>query len=210
MLQDQFNQKEFSKELVEEIQQHLTRLISQSPLSSPLLAVRSSGIAEDLDTASFAGMNDSVLNVRADISSVCQAIKCCWKSLFSRRSIEYRVKQGFSVLDTSIAVVVQIMIPSEKSGVVFTVDSQTGSRCHLCIDGVVGMGEALVSGQVNTDHWKIRKPFGDHSWYVELEHINRQAYKLVSNYPQEGTTQVDLSEEEGSTACFSKEEVGLI
>ena len=153
-------------------------------------------------------MNDSVLNVRATVESVCDAIRICWKSLFSRRSVEYRKLHGFSLLDTSMAVIVQVMIPSEKSGVCFTADSQTGSRSHLCIDGVFGMGETLVSGLVNTDHWRIRKPFGARKvWYVEDECINKQSFKYVSNYPNEGTSKIDLTEEESEKPVFLKEEV---
>lgn len=128
--------------------------------------------------------------------------------MFSERSIDYRVKHGFSPFDTSIAVIVQIMIPAEKAGVAFTADTQTGSRCHLSLDGVQGLGEALVSGMVNTDHWIIRKPYGKHSWYIEEDYIGHQEFKLVSNYPKEGTSRINLSEEESSSACFSKEEVG--
>ena len=208
LIRSQFDKYDLSKDMEKEIQEQVKELIDSSPLDSPLLAVRSSGIAEDLDSASFAGMNDTILNISPNIESVCKAIKECWKSLFSKRSIDYRVKHGFSAFDTSIAVIVQIMIPAEKAGVVFTADTQTGSRCHLSVDGVQGMGEALVSGMVNTDHWIIRKPYGKHSWYIEEEYIGHQEFKLVSNYPKEGTSRINLSEEESSSACFSKEEVG--
>lgn len=86
---------ELKEELVAEINTRLHDLRNQSPIAHPLLAVRSSGVAEDLDNASFAGMNETVLNVECDCSSVCHAVKECWKSLFTRRSIEYRVKNGF-------------------------------------------------------------------------------------------------------------------
>ena len=173
------------------------------------MAVRSSGVAEDLDNASFAGMNETVLNVECDCSSVCHAVKECWKSLFTRRSIEYRVKNGFPAFDTSIAVIVQVMIPSEVAGVVFTVDPHTSSRAHLALDGVQGIGEALVSGMVVSDHWTIRKPYGDYDFFVEEAIINQQEFKLQSNYPKEGTSKIILSEEEGGKPSFTPDQVSI-
>ena len=127
----------------------LNQLKMNPSLPSPLLAVRSSGVTEDLDEASFAGMNDTILNVPADVDSVCDAVKACWRSLYGKRSILYRQENGFSPYNTSIAVVVQVMVPSECSGVLFTADAQTGSRGEISLDGVQGLGEALVewSGQ---------------------------------------------------------------
>lgn len=206
-IQKEFDNQEMKKDVMDEIQNEVRLLVENSPIPSPLLAVRSSGIAEDLDNASFAGMNDTILNVPSDLQSICKAVKQCWKSLYSRRSIEYRIQHHFPALDTAIAVVVEIMIPSEKAGVAFTADTQTGSRSHICIDGVQGMGEALVSGLVNTDHWVLRKTSLKHSWYIEEEFIGKQEFKLVSNYPKEGTTQVSLSEEEAKTPAFSNAQV---
>ena len=200
---------ELKEELVAEINTRLHDLRNQSPIAHPLLAVRSSGVAEDLDNASFAGMNETVLNVECDCSSVCHAVKECWKSLFTRRSIEYRVKNGFPAFDTSIAVIVQVMIPSEVAGVVFTVDPHTSSRAHLALDGVQGIGEALVSGMVVSDHWTIRKPYGDYDFFVEEAIINQQEFKLQPNYPKEGTSKIILSEEEGGKPSFTPDQVSI-
>ena len=194
-------------ELTAEIQNQLHDLMSNSPIPNPLLAVRSSGVAEDLETASFAGMNDTILNVECELEPVVKAIKKCWSSLFSQRSIQYRIQNGFSLLYTSIAVIIQVMIPATSSGVAFTADPQTGSRAHISLDGVQGMGEPLMSGQVNTDHWTIRKAYGDQDYRIEEEHIGCQSYKLVSNYPKPGTTRVDLSPAEAKASCFSRKEV---
>lgn len=209
-IQKRIETTELSEKLKKEIESGLESIREHSTLENPLLAVRSSGVAEDLDSASFAGMNDTVLNVPCDLHQVCVALKNCWKSLFSRHSIEYRVRNGFSLIDTSIATVVQVMIPSESSGVVFTADPQTGSRAHLSLDGVQGLGEALVSGQVNTDHWTIRKPFAKHGHIVEDSQLGQQAYKMVSNYPESGMSKVELSEKEGRTACFTKHQVSVM
>ena len=207
MIQSQFDRYELKYELEAEIQNQLHDLQRISQIPYPLLALRSSGIAEDLENASYAGMNDSVLNVKCELEPVKEAVKKCWRSLFSRRSIQYRIQHGLSPFDTSIAVIVQVMIPAASSGVAFTADPQTGSRAHIALNGVQGMGEPLMNGQVNIDHWIIRKPYGPHPYSIEEERIGNQLYKSVSNYPNPGTKRVDLSPEEANRACFSREEV---
>ena len=209
-IQKQFDEYELREELVAEIQNQLHDLQNNSSICNPLLAVRSSGVTEDLENASFAGMNDTVLNVHCDVASVCTAVKQCWKSLYSYRSIQYRVQNGFPAFDTSIAVVVQIMIPADCAGVAFTADPQTNSRAHISLDGVQGLGEALVSGQVNADHWRIRKPYGRRDYAIEEECLPVQSFKLVSNYPKAGTSKVELTAEEGSRACFTAEQVAVV
>ena len=185
----------------------LERIAENPSLPTPLLAVRSSGVTEDLEEASFAGMNDTILNVPVEVNAVCQAVKDCWKSLFSKRSVTYRKENGFPAYNTSIAVVVQVMIPSESSGVLFTADAQSGSRGEISLDGVQGQGEALVSGQINTDHWTVRKPYGKRPMRITDSQMGSQEYKLTSNYPLPGTTRVVLDKEEGNRPSFSPEQV---
>ncbi|WP_202318379.1 pyruvate, water dikinase [Archaeoglobus neptunius] len=113
------------------------------------VAVRSSATAEDLPDASFAGQQDTYLNVVGE-DNVVKKVKECWGSLFTPRAIYYRVQKGFRHEDVSIAVVVQKMINSEKSGVMFTSHPVTGEK--LCIiEAVFGLGEAIVSGLVTPD-----------------------------------------------------------
>lgn len=189
------------------IEEMLKGLKELPELKAPLLAVRSSGVTEDLEEASFAGMNDSILNVPTETNAVCEAIMKCWLSLYGKRSIVYRQENGFPPYRTSIAVVVQIMIPSDASGVVFTADPQSGSRGQISLDGVQGLGEALVSGSVNTDHWIIRKPYLKRELFIESESVGQQEFKLCSNYPQPGTTTVQLSKEEGLKQAFTIKQV---
>jgi pyruvate,water dikinase len=120
------------------------------------VAVRSSATAEDTASASFAGMNETFLNVRG-MDAVVDAVKRCWGSLFGARTIYYRGQRGFSQADMDIAVVVQIQIPSTRAGVMFTVDPSTGERDHLVIEGSFGLGEAVVSGSVSPDRYVVRK-----------------------------------------------------
>jgi len=123
---------------------------------SVAVAVRSSATAEDTASASFAGMNETFLNVRSAQETI-DAVKRCWGSLFGARTIYYRRQRGFSQADMDIAVVVQLQIPSTRSGVMFTVDPATGEREHLVIEGSFGLGEAVVSGSVSPDRYVVRK-----------------------------------------------------
>ena len=120
------------------------------------VAVRSSATAEDTASASFAGMNESFLNISGR-EDVIDAVKRCWISLFGARTIYYRGKQGFSHSDMDIAVVVQRQIRSTRAGVMFTIDPATGDHSHLVIEGSVGLGEAVVSGQVSPDRYVVDK-----------------------------------------------------
>ena len=104
------------------------------------VAVRSSATAEDTASASFAGMNETFLNVRGK-DAVIDAVKRCWQSLFGARTIYYRGQRGFSQSDMDIAVVVQRQIASTRAGVMFTIDPATGERDHLVIEGSFGLGE---------------------------------------------------------------------
>lgn len=198
------------KWLHDSVQDSINRVVSNPLLPNPLFAVRSSGVTEDLEEASFAGMNDTFINVHADCDAVCEAIRGCWKSLFGKRSVVYRIENGYPAYLTSIAVVVQVMIPSESSGVIFTADAQSGSRGLISLDGVQGLGEALVSGQVNTDHWTVRKPYGKRPMEVIDCVLGQQAFKLHSKYPEPGTEKIELSEEEGAKACFTAAQVSEV
>jgi pyruvate,water dikinase len=120
------------------------------------VAVRSSATAEDTASASFAGMNETFLNVRT-ADAVLAAVKRCWASLFGARTIYYRGRRGFSQADMDIAVIVQLQISSSRSGVMFTIDPAAGDRDRLVIEGSFGLGEAVVSGSVSPDRYVVRK-----------------------------------------------------
>jgi pyruvate,water dikinase len=118
-------------------------------------AVRSSATAEDLPSASFAGQQDTYLNVRGE-EPLLDAVRRCWASLFTDRAIAYRAKHGFPHRAVLLAVVVQRMVFPEVSGILFTADPITGRRKTVCIDASFGLGEALVSGLVTADLYKVR------------------------------------------------------
>ncbi|MBD8499778.1 phosphoenolpyruvate synthase [Paenibacillus arenosi] len=119
-------------------------------------AVRSSATAEDLPTASFAGQQDSFLNVKGE-QQLLVAIRQCWASLFTERAIVYRIKHGYAHQAVQLAVVIQRMLEPDVSGVMFTADPVTGNRTITSIDASFGLGEALVSGIVNPDLYQVKK-----------------------------------------------------
>ncbi len=123
------------------------------------VAVRSSATAEDLPTASFAGQQDTYLNVRGD-DDLLAHVKQCWASLWTARAVTYRVKQGFEHAEVALAVVVQAMIQSEVSGILFTANPVTSNRDEVVINASWGLGEAIVSGLVSPDTLTIRKSDG--------------------------------------------------
>lgn len=118
-------------------------------------AVRSSATAEDLPTASFAGQQDSYLNV-VGVEAILRHISKCWASLFTDRAVIYRLQNGFDHRRVRLAVVVQKMVFAEAAGILFTADPVTGNRKIVSVDAGPGLGDALVSGLVNADVYKIR------------------------------------------------------
>lgn len=119
-------------------------------------AVRSSATAEDLPYASFAGQQDTYLNIIGK-EAILQHVRKCWASLFTERAVMYRMQNGFEHNQVSICVVVQKMVFPEASGILFTADPITSSRKILSIDASFGLGEALVSGFVSADNYKVKE-----------------------------------------------------
>ena len=118
-------------------------------------AVRSSATAEDLPTASFAGQQDTYLNIVGP-AAILQHISRCWASLFTERAVTYRLRNGFDHRKVHMAVVVQQMVFSEAAGILFTADPITGNRKVAVVEASFGLGEALVSGLVNADAYQVR------------------------------------------------------
>lgn len=145
-------------------------------------AVRSSATAEDLPDASFAGQQDTYLNIKGE-SALLDAIKRCWISLFTDRAIIYRRKNNFSHRNVRLCVIIQKMVMSEKSGILFTADPLTGHRHTLEINASFGLGEALVSGLVTPDTYRVDKRSNSLIYKQIMD-------KQVAIYPlEDGTTQ---------------------
>ena len=118
-------------------------------------AVRSSATAEDLPTASFAGQQDTYLNIVGS-AAILQHVSRVWASLFTDRAVTYRLRNGFDHRKVNMAVVVQQMVFPHAAGILFTADPVTGNRKVVAVEASFGLGEALVSGQVNADAYKVR------------------------------------------------------
>jgi pyruvate,water dikinase len=168
----------------------------------PAVAVRSSATAEDTASASFAGMNETFLNVTG-ADAVVDAVRRCWGSLFGARTVFYRAKQGLGQADMDIAVVVQQQIASTRAGVMFTIDPASGRDDRLVIEGAFGLGEAVVSGQVSPDRWVVAK----RTLHV-LAHETRHKELVIEGAPGgAGTVTRPADESEADAPALSDDEV---
>jgi pyruvate,water dikinase len=165
------------------------------------VAVRSSATAEDTAQFSFAGMFQSELNVSGD-ENLLRAVKACWASLFGSRLLFYR-QQRQVMGEVLVGVAVQVMVDSEKSGVLFTVDPATGDRDRLVIEAAWGLGEVVVSGQVTPDRYVVDKQ----SLHIELKEPASKEFMLDVDPATGQTRRVELSAERAAAAVLTDEEV---
>jgi phosphohistidine swiveling domain-containing protein len=164
------------------------------------VAVRSSATAEDLPFASFAGQQDTYLNV-VGIEAVLEAVRNCWASLWTDRAVSYRASLGIDQRSVQLAVVVQRQIEAEVAGVLFTANPLTGKRRQAVIDANPGLGEAVVSGATNPDHFVVNTASGE---IVE----RRLADKRIVIRGTEGGGTVRTESGDGSgEACLSDEQI---
>jgi pyruvate,water dikinase len=148
----------------------------KSLYQQPLVAVRSSATAEDLPTASFAGQQDTYLNVKGE-AYLLKKVKECYASLFTQRAIYYRHEQKFDHSKVGLAVVVQRMVESEKSGVAFSIDPVTNNKNKIVIEAIFGLGEYIVQGKVTPDHYEVDKK----SLVITKKEIKKQEVKFVKS-----------------------------
>jgi pyruvate,water dikinase len=177
-------------------------LAGDDPLAP--VAVRSSATAEDTESASFAGMNETLLNVRGR-DAVLEAVRTCWSSLFGARTVYYRAKRGFGQASMDIAVVVQRQISSARSGVMFTIDPASGDTGKLIIEGAFGLGESVVSGSVSPDRYVVAKE----KLTIERREVRRKEL-TIEPLPDGGTRTRELGEHEASQPVLSDEEVQAV
>ena len=186
---------ELPEEIKTQISQAYNKLCEQSGLKKLNLdvAVRSSSVAEDLPDASFAGQQETFLNIRG-VDDLLDSIKKCFASLFTNRAICYRANKEFEQFRVSISVAVQKMIRSDSasSGVIFTIDTESGFPDVILISAGYGLGEAIVQGQVNPDEYFIYKPFlKDGSQFpIISKKVGFQSSKLV--YCKKKDTPVEM------------------
>ncbi|MEM4890724.1 MAG: phosphoenolpyruvate synthase, partial [Nitrososphaerota archaeon] len=144
------------KEIRDAIVEAYRELSKKIGVKDVYVAVRSSATAEDLPGASFAGQQETYLNVRGE-DDLLESVRKCWSSLFTPRAIFYRTEKGFRHEKVLISVAVQKMVNSRSAGVMFTIHPVTGDRNIIVIESVWGLGEAIVSGAVTPDHFEVDK-----------------------------------------------------
>ncbi len=163
------------------------------------VAVRSSATAEDLPFASFAGQQDTYLNI-VGVDAVLDAVKRCWASLWTDRAVSYRQNQAIDHRTVQLSVVVQRMVDAAVAGVLFTANPLTGKRRQAVIDAHPGLGEAVVSGAVNPDHFVVQTSTGE-----MVERRLGEKRFIIQAAPDGGTRRVELPESDHA-ACLTDDQ----
>jgi pyruvate,water dikinase len=175
------------------------------------VAVRSSATAEDLPTASFAGQHESFLNVHG-AERVVEATRRCFASLFTDRAVSYRIDQGFDHLAVALSVGVMKMVRSDlaSSGVLFTLDTESGFPDVVFITGSFGLGENVVQGAVDPDEFYVHKPTYNQGFRSVLRRrLGRKQMRMVYAQGRGGqpTANIPTSEADRGRFCISDEEI---
>jgi pyruvate,water dikinase len=187
-------------------------------MGAPPVAVRSSATAEDLPEASFAGQQETFLYIEGE-AALLQACRLCWASLFTDRALSYRQLHGYDHLEVALSIGVQRMVRSDQasSGVMFTIDTESGFRNAVLLTGAWGLGETVVQGSVNPDEWLVFKPTLEAGFRPILSRrLGSKAIRLVR--ATAGTAQGDgggnrpvrieeVPEVERSRFCLSDDQV---
>ncbi len=212
---------------LEQVGQAARQLMLQQPLPEPIydevvqgyvalcahhstkchLAVRTSAVAENLPGASFAGQHDTYLNVYGSIE-LCNTIRQCYASLFTDRAIEYRARNGFDPMSVSLSVAVQHMVNvnDAASGVMFTLDPESGFRNAIVVTGTYGLGEYLVQGEIVPDQWTLFKPALESSKQPILgRKLGSKDRRLIMTAA--GTARADIPEPLRRQFCLRDSEV---
>lgn len=172
----------------------------KSLYSPPLVAVRSSATAEDLPQASFAGQQETFLNIKGE-AHLLQKVRECFASLFTERAIFYREEQKFDHFKVGLAVVVQRMIEADRSGIAFSVDPLTRDKNKIVIEAIKGLGEYIVGGKVTPDHYEVNK----NSFVITDKQIKYQNLMLVKAHQE--NREVKLGPGEGKRQKLTDKEI---
>ncbi len=188
-------------DIADELRKSYRALSERTGVKETLVAVRSSATGEDLPDASFAGQQDTYLNVKGEDQLV-HYVQKCWSSLYTPRAIFYREEKGFPHEKVLISVGVQKMVDSKCSGVVFTLDPVNGDPSKIVIEATWGLGEALVAGHVNPDRYIVDKGT------LQLLHkeIVPKTVEHVPNRETGLTMKREISSDRRNVACLSDEE----
>jgi len=197
-----FIESEFPEEVRREVGYGYWELGRRLNMPNPSVAVRSSATSEDLDGASFAGQHETVLNVRGE-AAVMKSIKQCFASLFTDRAIAYRAHKGFEHIENALSVGVQRMVRSDLacSGVMFTLDTESGFDNVVYITGSWGLGEMIVQGACNPDQFYVFKPsIGKFEDPIIEKKLGSKMHKLV--YATKGIGIMDAEVTEADRQSF--------
>ncbi|MCM1268359.1 MAG: PEP-utilizing enzyme [Bacteroidales bacterium] len=196
--------------LREEVSQGYLLLCDRAGNEALRVAVRSSATAEDLPDASFAGQQETYLNV-VGIDALCENIIRCYASLWGNRAVSYRQTQGYDQKSVALAVVVQEMVESEKAGVLFTANPVNNNREEMQLNASYGLGEAVVSGKVTADTFVCGKDGSVKSSVIGSKEIEIVYAENIANETdaafQSGTKEVPVAPEKRKILCLSSEEV---
>ncbi|MHB8369780.1 MAG: phosphoenolpyruvate synthase [Leptospirales bacterium] len=189
-------------------------LLAKEYGESPDVAVRSSATAEDLPTASFAGQQDTYLNIRG-LQQLKEACLKCFASLYTDRAISYRVDHGFDHFSIALSICVMKMVRSDKgsSGVLFTLDTESGFRDVVFITGAYGLGENVVQGNVDPDEFYVyKKTFKEGHRAIIRKNLGKKQFRMVYATGNAKVTVANerVSEAEAQTFCLTDDEILLL
>ncbi len=209
-IRDLIRSAEFPPELRDVIFEAYSNLCNAYKKHHVDVAVRSSATAEDLPDASFAGQQETYLNIRGE-SALIEACKKCFASLFTNRAISYRQDKGFDHFSIALSIGVQKMVRSDKacSGVMFSIDTETGFREAVLINAAYGLGENIVQGAVNPDEFYVFKPTLKQGFKPIIQkRLGEKNIKMV--YDMQGskpTKNIHVSNEDRERYCLTDDEV---
>jgi pyruvate,water dikinase len=212
-IREEFAKAEFPDDTADAIREAYAELSRRYDTSDVDVAVRSSATAEDLPDASFAGQQDTYLNITG-ADDLLRACKDCYASVFTDRAISYRTEQGYDHLELALSVGVQKMVRSDtgSAGVMFTIDSDTGFPDTIVINAAWGLGENVVGGEVTPDQYTVYKPFLENESVVPIieKTVGAKEKKLVyASDPDsaEPTENVDTTAEERAAVVLDDDEI---
>ncbi len=206
-----FLKSEFPDEVIDSIRDAYGELSSRYQTEEVDVAVRSSATAEDLPEASFAGQQETYLNVTG-ADELLEACQKCYASLFTDRAISYRQEKGFDHLKVALSIGVQKMVRSDKgcSGVMFSLDTETGFKDVVVIDAAWGLGENVVQGSVNPDEYMVFKPLLDNKDkrpIIEKELGEKEKKMVYTKGGSQTAKNVNTSKEERASFALTDEDV---
>ena len=201
-IRELINRTSMPKEVETAVKSAYKELCKRLNLKDAFVAVRSSATAEDLPDASFAGQQETFLNVKGSDDLLDKVVKC-WSSLFTPRAIFYRNEKGFAHEKVFISVGVQKMVNSRAAGVMFTINPVTGNKEEIVIEGNYGLGESVVSGAVNPDDFVVDKK----TMKITSRRIARKTIQFIRDPDTGKTIHLDVPENKQKETCLNDEEI---